>query len=121
MLPNCLAYLTPLFAKCLELPEAYKISGAEMYALLQTTFPDLEQIHVAKLVHIVQNLLLNVWDDEKLRELLGIDIDFDREEHMIDMEQFKHCLQYLHVSVLISFSHILYECSILCAYILVNC
>lgn len=69
-----------------------------MYTLLQTTFSDLEQIHVAKLVPIIQNVLLNVWDAGRLRELLGLDIDFDPDEHIIDMEQFKHCLIYLHVS-----------------------
>lgn len=97
VLPNCLAYLTPLFAKCDNLPLTYKTMGADMYQLLQANFDNLEAINEAKIVQIIQHLILNVWDSNCLREMFGFDIDFEKEDHMIDVAQFKQCLKYIQV------------------------
>lgn len=101
VLPQCLAYLTPLFAKCDNLPLTYKTVGADMYQLLQANFDNLEAINETKIVQIIQHLILNVWDANWLRDMFGFDIDFEKEEeHMIDVAQFKVCLQYIQVCFL---------------------
>lgn len=69
-----------------------------MYELLKYNFRNLEEIYLNKMVQIIEHLVLNLWDADVFKNYFGFDIDFSKEEHMINVAQFNQCLRYLQVN-----------------------
>ncbi len=95
VLPNCLAYLTPIFADCDDISENYKQNGMEMRRILNEHFGDLKEILRKQFLIVTENLLSNLWDGNKFKEFFNLEIDFEIESHHIDMNVFTKSLDYL--------------------------
>lgn len=95
VLPNCLAYLTPILAGCDELSDAYKRNGQEMGSVLRNHFGDLKEILRKQFLHVTENLLANLWDCDTFKSFFNLEIDYEAESHNIDMNVFTKSLEYL--------------------------
>lgn len=97
MLPNCLAYLTPILAGCNEISDTYKDNGMEMSRILQQTFGDLKEILHKLFLSVTENLLSNLWDDNLFKDLFDMEIDHKVECYNINVNVFTTSLEYLQV------------------------
>lgn len=95
VLPNCLAYLTPIFAGCTELTDKYKENGTEMSRMLGEHFGDLKEILREQFLTVTENLLSNLWDCNKFKDLFDMEVDYESESHNIDLNVFTKSLEYL--------------------------
>ncbi|KAG4079703.1 hypothetical protein HA402_009089 [Bradysia odoriphaga] len=99
VLPDCLAYLTPILAGCDDISDRYKENGTEMYRILGESFGDLNDILRKQFLTVTENLLSNLWDNNKFTEFFHLEIDYAPESHNIDMNVFTKSLDYLqHIS-----------------------
>lgn len=68
-----------------------------MHDLLLVNFDNLGEISLSKIVHIIEHLVLNLWDAVAFKELFYFDIDYNSEDHMINISHFDQCLKFLQV------------------------
>lgn len=95
VLPNCLAYLTPILAGCTEISETYKENGTQMSGILQECVGDLTEILRKQFLTVTENLLSNLWDSNKFQDFFGMEIDYETQSHNIGIDVFTKSLEYL--------------------------
>lgn len=95
VLPNCLAYLTPIFAGSNEISDKYKGNGIEMNRILCEYFGDLTEILRRQFLTVTEFLLSNLWDSNMFKDFFDMEIDYENESHNIDIDVFTKSLDYL--------------------------
>lgn len=94
---NCLSYLIPLNIHSRNLSENYKINANEMFKMLIQETPQCDRYFKTHPIPILEQLLFNTWDDELLFDYFEYNVDYFKEEHTINYEDFKKSLEYLQV------------------------
>ncbi|KAJ6636448.1 Serine-protein kinase ATM, partial [Pseudolycoriella hygida] len=95
VLPRCLAYITPILAGCDETSDKYKENAGEMKKILQENVGDLSAVLREQFLTVTENLLSNLWDEEKFKDFFDLEIDHEIESHHIDINVFTKSLEYL--------------------------
>lgn len=93
---KCLAYVTPLNVK-LTTPPEYQKNGMRLLKCLLEHRPDYEKFFKQHPIQIVEQLLLNMWDDEHFNSLFGFRIEHIGDEHTITLKHFSVSLKDIQV------------------------
>lgn len=66
-----------------------------MSRILREHFGDLKEILKEQFLTVTENLLSNLWDGNKFKELFDMEVDYETESHNVNLSVFTKSLEYL--------------------------